>query len=100
MMNLSVLSTRALKESFNLNDNGERRMNNHTIKEEKTMQKSKSYYDEFKRAVAFISMLESHTDDWDELCDCGLDNDIHKKDCRTMNLRVDCHYAVYGEKFK
>ena len=63
------------------------------------MSKNKSYYDEYKRLVKFIEMVEAHTENWDELCTCG-NHAVHEEDCTTMNLRKDTEYALYGTRSK
>lgn len=50
------------------------------------------YFKEYNKNVkclAFIEMLESQTSDWDDMCDCSSDFELHDKDCRTMNIRKD-----------
>jgi len=46
-------------------------------------------YRKLKLYIEFIETLESHTSDWDDLCDCGCEDGIHTKECQTSLIRLD-----------
>lgn len=62
---------------------------------------SKDKYEERKRLIDFIDMVEAYTESWDDMCDCGCKEGYsvsHIKGCQTLNFRSDCHYALTGER--
>lgn len=63
----------------------------------------KDKYAETKRLLDFIELVESYTESYDDMCDCGaIDNSegYHTKGCQTLNFRADQHYALTGERFE
>ena len=57
---------------------------------EKTEHYKKAYnkeYEENKRLRNFIDAIRSQSDDWNQFCDCGIDE--HYEDCMTMKIRKD-----------
>lgn len=55
--------------------------------EEYYKQQYNELHNKYKKLWQFIESLESSTQEWNDLCDCGFT--IHQDECRTLNLRKD-----------
>jgi len=53
-----------------------------------------------ERLIRFIESIESLTNNWDYLCDCGQKGGMHLKDCMTISARLTLDEALYPKKEK
>ena len=56
------------------------------------------YNRQLEKCANFIESIESQTNEWDKLCDCGCENGIHDDDCMTFKIRKDVENLFTEDK--